>query len=186
MISRVDREIGRDNLIEQVRQIAYGLHVYLGTGLLEKVYENGLKHRLEKAGFKVEAQKPLKVYDVDGFELGDYFADLFVNDELVVELKATKMIANEHLAQLLNYLKITNKPAGLLINFGSFKFESRVVHNNHLDNSHVDRENREKLDKPAAQEGSGDASPDIKNLHVLPISTANISSGSGVSPPKRY
>ena len=96
------------------------------------MYENGLRHRLEKAGFKVEAQKPLKVYDIDGFELGDYFADLFVNEELIIELKATKTIANEHLAQLLNYLKITNKPAGLLINFGSYKFESRVVHNNHL------------------------------------------------------
>lgn len=117
-----------DSLIEEVRQVAYKLHVYLGTGLLEKVYENGLKHRLEKAGFKVESQKPLQVFDSDGFVLGDYFADLVVNDVLIVELKAVKAIANEHLAQLLNYLKITQQPAGLLINFGSYKFESRVVH----------------------------------------------------------
>lgn len=117
-----------DSLIEQVRQVAYRLHVYLGVGLLEKVYENGLKHRLEKAGFKVDAQKPLKVVDEDGFVLGDYYADLVVNDELIIELKAVKMITNEHLAQLLNYLAITKQAAGLLINFGSYKFESRVVH----------------------------------------------------------
>ena len=117
-----------DSLIEQVRQVAYRLHVYLGVGLLETVYENGLKHRLEKAGFKVDAQKPLKVVDEDGFVLGDYYADLVVNDELIIELKAVKMIANEHLAQLLNYLAITKQAAGLLINFGSYKFESRVVH----------------------------------------------------------
>ena len=124
-----------DELIEKVRQVAYGLHVYLGTGLLEKVYENGLKHRLEKAGFTVEAQKPLRVYDRDGYIIGDYFADLFVNGKLVVELKATKAIANEHLAQLLNYLAITKQSAGLLINFGSYKFESRVVHNTHTPES---------------------------------------------------
>ena len=128
---RENREMSReelDRLIEQVRQVAYRLHVYLGVGLLEKVYENGLKHRLEKAGFKVDAQKPLKVVDEDGFVLGDYYADLVVNDELIIELKAVKMIANEHLAQLLNYLAITKQAAGLLINFGSYRFESRVVH----------------------------------------------------------
>lgn len=140
-----------DSLIEEVRQVAYKLHVYLGTGLLEKVYENGLKHRLEKAGFKVEAQKPLQVMDSDGFVLGDYFADLVINDVLIVELKAVKAIANEHLAQLLNYLKITHQPAGLLINFGSYKFESRVVHG--VNGGRGERENRE-------------------DLHVLPISTA--------------
>ena len=113
-----------DRLIEQVRQVAYCLHVYLGIGLLEKVYENGLKHRLEKAGFKVDTQKPLKVVDEDGFVLGDYYADLVVNDELIIELKTVKMIANEHLAQLLNYLAITKQAAGLLINFGSYRFES--------------------------------------------------------------
>ena len=117
-----------DRLIEQVRQVSYRLHVYLGVGLLEKVYENGLKHRLTKVGFKVDAQKPLKVVDEDGFILGDYYADLVVNDELIIELKAVKTITNEHLAQLLNYLAITKQPAGLLINFGSYRFESRVVH----------------------------------------------------------
>ena len=116
-------------LVARIRQIAYDLHAYLGTGLLEKVYENGLMHRLQKEGFRVEVQnqKPLKVYDDDGFCLGEYFADLIVEDQIIVELKAVRNIANEHYAQILNYLKITGAPAGLLINFGSYKFEVRTV-----------------------------------------------------------
>lgn len=92
-------KISIKNLVAEVRQIAYDLHVYLGSGMLEKVYENGLKHRLELAGHKVEAQKPLTVFDRDGFELGNYFVDLFVDDCLVIELKAAKAIAPEHLAR---------------------------------------------------------------------------------------
>ena len=114
-------------LVGRIRQIAYDLHAYLGTGLLEKVYENGLCHRLKQAGVKVETQRPLKVYDSDGFCLGEYFADLVVEDKVIVELKAVKGIANEHYAQILNYLKITGAPAGLLINFSSYKFEVRTV-----------------------------------------------------------
>lgn len=114
-------------LIEQVRQIAYGVHVYLSNGYLEKVYENCLRHRLLKAGFKVEAQKNLKVYDEDGFEIGDYFADLIVNDCLLIELKSVKALTGEHYAQTLNYLKITGFEKALLVNFGSYKFEVRTV-----------------------------------------------------------
>lgn len=121
------RETDIGELVARIRQVAYDLHAYLGTGLLEKVYENGLAHRLQKEGFRVEAQKPLKVYDSDGFCLGDYFADLIVEDRVIVELKAVKGITNEHYAQILNYLKITGLPAGLLINFGSYKFEVRTV-----------------------------------------------------------
>ena len=116
-----------ENLVAKIRQIAYDLHVYLGNGFLEKVYANGLVHRLRKAGFLVEVQKPLRVFDSDGFCLGEYFADLVVEGLVVVELKAVQSIANEHYAQILNYLKITGAPAGLLINFGSFKFEVRTV-----------------------------------------------------------
>ena len=123
--SRVERV---DDLLNEVRQIAYKLHVYLGNGMLEKVYENGLKHRLEKAGHKVEAQKPLKVYDEDGFELGNYYVDLFVDDCLIIELKATRAIAPEHLAQAINYLKILKQSQALLINFGSYQFECRTIH----------------------------------------------------------
>ena len=117
----------KQQLLDEVRQIAYDLHVYLGTGLLEKVYENGLKHRLELAGHKVEAQKPLRVLDQDGFLLGDYFVDLYVDDCLIVELKAVSALASVHLAQTLNYLTIMKQQVALLINFGSYKFECRSV-----------------------------------------------------------
>ena len=114
-------------LASEVGQIAYGVHEYFGNGLLEKVYETALAHRLEKAGYMVERQKPLRVFDEDGFCVGDYWADLVVNGELIVELKAVRALASEHLAQLLNYLKIARRPVGLLINFGSYKFERRTV-----------------------------------------------------------
>ena len=120
-------DAGIKTLVDRIRQIAYDLHTYLGTGLLEKVYENGLAHRLRKDGLYVETQKPLSVYDVDGFCLGEYFADLVVEGRVIVELKAVRNIAAEHYAQILNYLKITGTPAGLLINFGSYKFEVRTV-----------------------------------------------------------
>ena len=126
----MDREIEDvkiQELLAKIRQVAYELHVFLGTGLLEKVYENGLCHRLKKAGLRVETQHPLKVYDIDGFCLGEYLADLIVEGKVIVELKAVKGIASEHYAQILNYLKITGAPAGLLINFGSYKFEVRTV-----------------------------------------------------------
>ena len=114
-------------LASAVGQVAYGVHEYFGNGLLEKVYENALVHRLVKAGYKVERQKPLSVFDHDGYCVGDYIADMVVNDSLVVELKAVKTLAPEHFAQIINYLKITKNPIGLLINFGSYKFERRTI-----------------------------------------------------------
>lgn len=115
-------------LASEVGQIAYGVHEYFGTGLLEKVYETAFEHRLQKAGYKVERQKPLNVYDEDGFCVGEYFVDLYINDILVVELKAAATLAPEHFAQVINYLKIMDRPVGLLINFGSRKFERRTVY----------------------------------------------------------
>ena len=123
----MDRADELRDLASQVGQIAYGVHEYFGNGLLEKVYESALEHRLVKAGFKVERQRPLKVFDVDGYCVGDYFVDMLVNDSLIVELKAVKTLAPEHFAQILNYLKITRNPVGLLINFGSYKFERRTI-----------------------------------------------------------
>ena len=123
----VERTEGLRKLVSEVGQIAYGVHEYFGIGLLEKVYESALEHRLVKAGYKVERQKPLKVFDEDGYCVGDYFVDMFVNDGLIVELKAVKSLAPEHFAQILNYLKITHNPIGLIINFGSYKFERRTI-----------------------------------------------------------
>ena len=114
-------------LASEVGQIAYEVHEYFGTGLLEKVYETALAHRLLKAGYKVERQRPLKVFDEDGYCVGDYYADMIVNDALIVELKAVKMLMPEHFGQIINYLKITHNPIGLLVNFGSYKFERRTI-----------------------------------------------------------
>ena len=112
-------------LCDQIRQIAFEIHVYHGHGHLEKVYENALAHRLKKAGIKAEQQCPIQVFDEDGTLIGDYFADLLVEGEIIVELKAAKIIAPEHEAQLLGYLKSVRKGHGLLINFGAYRFEIR-------------------------------------------------------------
>ena len=112
-------------LCDLVRQTGYALHVYLGHGHLEKVYENGLAHRLRKAGLQVEQQAPIKVYDEDSTLIGDYFADLLVEGILIIELKAAKSLAPEHEAQVLGYLKSTHLQHALLINFGAYHFQIR-------------------------------------------------------------
>ena len=111
---------------DAIRQIAYDLHVYLGVGYLEKVYETGLAHRLAKAGMAVQSQVPVRVADEDGFVLGEYVADLMV-DGIVVELKAVSTLLPAHVAQLLNYLKAMKLEHGLLINFGSERFQCKKV-----------------------------------------------------------
>ena len=108
-------------LCDVVRETGFALHQYLGGGLLEKVYENGLAHRLKKSGLKVSQQHPLQVLDEDGTLLGDYFADLFIEDCLIMELKACRCLTNEHIAQLLGYLCACRIEHGLLINFGAAK-----------------------------------------------------------------
>lgn len=96
-------------LCNQIRQIAFDLHVYLCHGHLGKVYENGLAHRLRKAGLRIEQQHPLKVLDEDGTVLGDYYADLFVEGCLIIGLKACKALAAEHTAQVLGYLRASSQ-----------------------------------------------------------------------------
>lgn len=112
-------------LSDRVREISYDIHVYHGHGHLGKVYENALAHRLRKVGLEVHQQHPIKVYDEDGTLIGDYYADLFVENRLIVELKTAKTLLQEHEAQILGYLKSSCIEHGLLINFGSFKFEIR-------------------------------------------------------------
>jgi GxxExxY protein len=82
-----------------------------------------LVHRLRKKGIEVEQQHPLSVYDEDGTLLGDFYADIFVNGKLIVELKACHAIVNEHIAQLLGYLRSSRIEHGLLINFGAPKLQ---------------------------------------------------------------
>ena len=112
-------------LCDIVRETAFAVHCYHKHGHLEKVYENALAHRLRKAGWDVEQQQPLKVYDEDGTLIGDYYADLFIDGRLIVELKAAKTLADEHTAQVLGYLRASRIEHGLLMNFGASKFEIR-------------------------------------------------------------
>lgn len=112
-----------NELCDLVRETAYAIHIYHGHGHLEKVYENTLAHRLRKAGLDVKQQHPIQVFDEDGTKVGDYLADLLIDDRLIIELKAAKTLTDEHVAQLLGYLKSSRTEHGLLINFGSFKFQ---------------------------------------------------------------
>lgn len=112
-----------NELCDVVRQTSYAMHIYHGHGHLEKVYENALVHRLRKAGLDVKQQHPITVLDEDRTVIGQFHADLLVEDRLIVELKAVKTLADEHVAQLLGYLKSTRLEHGLLVNFGSYKFD---------------------------------------------------------------
>jgi GxxExxY protein len=114
-------------LCGMVRQTTYALHEFLRSGHLEKVYENGLAHRLRKAGFKVEQQHPLKAYDEDGTVLGDYFADLLIESELIIEIKAGRAIADEHIAQTLGYLRASGHKHALLVNFGTQRIQFKKL-----------------------------------------------------------
>ncbi len=106
-------------LCDTIRETAFALHRFLKHGHLEKVYENSLANRLRKLGFNVQQQHPIAVKDEDGAVLGSYFADLLVNDVLIIELKAIKELVPEHVAQILGYLRGSGVEHGLLVNFGA-------------------------------------------------------------------
>ena len=110
-------------LCDVVRETSFAIHKYLRNGHLEKIYENSLMNRLRKQGINVKQQHPIKVSDEDGTLLGEFLADIFAEERLIIELKACKTIVNEHIAQLLGYLRATNIEHGLLINFGAPKLQ---------------------------------------------------------------
>ena len=95
----------------------YAVYNTLRYGFLEKVYENALKHELEKSGFEVVSQKKIDVL-YDNIRVGEYFADLVVDNKVIIEIKAAEDLCIEHTYQLLNYLRATNMEVGLLLNFG--------------------------------------------------------------------
>ncbi len=109
-------------LCDVARETAFAIHKYHRHGHLEKVYENALAHRLRKLGIEVEQQYPIQVYDEDGTVVGEYKADLLIAKQLIVELKACNSTCDDHVAQLLGYLRSTRMEHGLLINFGAPKF----------------------------------------------------------------
>jgi GxxExxY protein len=95
----------------------YKVYNSLVYGFLEKVYENSMRIELVKMGLTVDQQKNIKVY-YESEQVGDYYADLMINNIVIVELKAAENICEEHEAQLLNYLRATDIEVGLLLNFG--------------------------------------------------------------------
>ena len=113
-------------LTEKIIGCAYTVFNTLGSGFLEKVYENALKLEIEKEGLKVTQQPPINVL-YGGQTVGEYFADLIVSDKVIVELKAIDSLNKIHEVQLVNYLKATGFRVGLLINFGeAIKIVRRV------------------------------------------------------------
>ncbi len=107
-----------EQITERIIGCAYKVHNVLGPGFLEKVYENALKIELERAGLEVEQQEPITVY-YEGQIVGEYYADLWVENRVIVELKAIQALGKESEIQLVNYLVATGIDVGLLINFGS-------------------------------------------------------------------
>lgn len=116
-------------ITDKILKAFYTVYNVLGYGFLEKIYENALYLELIKMGLTVIKQQHIKVY-YDGKEVGEYFADLLVENLVIIELKAAEGIIEEHEHQLLNYLKATDKEVGLLLNFGKKpQFKRKVFQN---------------------------------------------------------
>jgi len=106
-------------LCAHIRSVALASHRFLRHGHIERIYEASLANRLRNLGFSVERQVPLVVHDEDGGLLGEFFVDLLVEKELIVELKAVRQLLDEHTAQVLGYLRASRLEHALLVNFGS-------------------------------------------------------------------
>jgi GxxExxY protein len=105
------------NLSKKIIKSFYDVYNELGFGFLEKVYQNSMYLDLREKGLFVETQKSIKVF-FRKVEVGKYYADLIVNESIIIELKTAESIAEEHELQLVNYLKATEIEVGLLLNFG--------------------------------------------------------------------
>ncbi|HAN79101.1 MAG TPA: GxxExxY protein [Bacteroidales bacterium] len=117
------------DLTDRIIKTFYSVYNKLGYGFLEKVYENAMLIELQKNGFSCSSQKPIKVY-YEGIEVGNYFADIIVNDLVILELKAAETLVQENEYQLINYLKATEIEVGLLLNFGKKPEISRKLFTN--------------------------------------------------------
>ena len=116
-------------LTAAIISIFYKVYNTLGYGFLEKVYENAMMYEFKKAGIPAVSQSPIKVLYEDEI-MGEYYADILVDDKVIVEIKAARNLAPDHKAQILNYLKATDKEVGLLLNFGPKPEISRKVFDN--------------------------------------------------------
>ena len=126
-------EILHKELSESILKVFYDVYNELGYGFLEKVYQNAMYLELKSQGFKVEAQKQIKVYYKNEL-VGDFFADLLINDVIILELKACDILVKAHYVQTLNYLKATNIEIGLLLNFGEKPEIKRLIFTNNRKN----------------------------------------------------
>ena len=106
-----------------IRQTSFEIHNYLRSGHREQIYENALAHRLRKKGINVEQQQEVRVFDEDGTLLGFLKADLLIENRLICEIKGCRALVDEHVAQLLDYLRASRIEHGLLINFGAARLE---------------------------------------------------------------
>jgi GxxExxY protein len=123
-------ELLHEELTNVIIKTFYEVYNELGYGFLEKVYQNSLFLELKNKGFKVEAQKKISVY-YKGIEVGEYYADLIVEDLVILELKAAEYIVKDFENQILNYLRSTNCEVGLLLNFGKKpEFKRKIFENN--------------------------------------------------------
>jgi GxxExxY protein len=109
-------------LTEKILGCAMKVHSALGPGFLESIYQKALAHELQKAGLKIEWEKPIAVY-YDGVLVGGFSADLLIEERVMVELKASQSLGIAHEVQLVNYLTATNTEIGLLLNFGAQRLE---------------------------------------------------------------
>lgn len=116
-------------ITDDILKVYYDIYNQLGYGFLEKVYQNAMFFELKSKGYKVEAQKPIKVYFKNQL-VGEYYADLLVDDKIIIELKACEVLMNVHVAQLMNYLKATKIEVGLLLNFGEEPEFKRIIYTN--------------------------------------------------------
>jgi len=116
-------------ITDKIIKAFYTVNNTLGYGFLEKVYENAMAIELRKLGCKVQKQQNINVY-YDEEQVGDYYADLLVDDLVIIELKAAKNLCEDHEFQLINYLKATKAEVGLLMNFGKkAEFKRKIFSN---------------------------------------------------------
>ncbi len=117
-----DKGLKHEQITKSVIGCAFEVINELGAGFLESVYQNALLLALRQKGLSVTPQRPISVV-FRGESVGDFYADLFVEEKVIVELKAVKAIAPRHQAQIINYLNATGIEVGLLINFGNPRLE---------------------------------------------------------------
>jgi len=123
-------ELLHKELTDEILNAFYDVYNELGYGFLERVYQNSLFLELKARGLEVEAQKQIKVF-YKSYEVGEYYADLVVEDLVILELKASEYVVKEFEYQLINYLKGTNMEVGLLLNYGKKpEFIRKVYENN--------------------------------------------------------